>query len=168
MISFTLALNLLFAGVLATLSVVAMVRAADGRPARAVGVALLTAAWAAAVLFMTLRPGTGLGVRLNLIPLVVDGPGSAVDAVLNTFVFLPLGLLLAVGGARLRTVFVTALAITLFIETTQYLTDLGRTADVNDVITNVAGACLGWALASAIRSLAARLAPARGAPRLLG
>ncbi|MDO9395598.1 MAG: VanZ family protein [Herbiconiux sp.] len=168
MISFTLALNLLFAGVLATLSVVAMVRAADGRPARAVGVTLLTCAWAAAVLFMTLRPGTGLGVRLNLIPLVVDGPGSAVDAVLNTFVFLPLGLLLAVGGARLRTVFVTALAITLFIETTQYLTDLGRTADVNDVITNVAGACLGWALARGIRSLVARLAPAHGAPRLLG
>lgn len=156
MVSLTLLLNLVFAGVLGTLTVVGLVRAGgDPRPARPRTVVPLVVLWATAVLFMTLRPGTGLGVRLNLVPLIVDGPASAVDAVLNVVVFVPLGLLLALCATRLRTVFVLALALTIFIETTQYLTDLGRTADINDVITNTVGACLGWAVATGIRRVAA-------------
>ncbi|WP_440709486.1 VanZ family protein [Herbiconiux sp. YIM B11900] len=162
MVSLTLLLNLLFAGVLGTLAVVGVVRAAsDARPARARAVVPLVVLWAVSVLFMTLRPGTGLGVRLNLVPLIVDGPASAVDAVLNVAVFVPLGLLLALTGTRLRSVFALALALTLFIEITQYLTDLGRTADINDVITNTVGACLGWAVASGLRRIAARAAAVR-------
>ncbi|WP_291055316.1 VanZ family protein [Herbiconiux sp.] len=161
MISFTLLLNLLFAGVLGTLVVVAVVRAFDPRPARARAIVPLALLWAAAVLFMTLRPGTGLGVRLNLVPLIVDGPASALDAVLNVIVFVPLGLLLALTGIRLRSVFALALALTLVIETTQYLTDLGRTADINDVITNTAGACLGWAVARGLQHIAGRAGATR-------
>lgn len=159
MYSLTLLLNLVFAGLLGTLLVVAVVRAAsDPRAARARAIVPLVLLWAAAVLFMTLRPGTGLGVRLNLVPLIVDGPASALDAVLNVIVFVPLGLLLALSGMRLRNVLALALALTLFIETTQYLTDLGRTADINDVITNTAGACLGWAVARGIQRVGARVA----------
>jgi glycopeptide antibiotics resistance protein len=151
-------LYLLFAGALVALTLVALVRAAGARPMPARWAAPLVGVWAASVAVMTLRPGSGLGMRLNLVPILFDGPGSAVDAVLNVAVFVPLGLLLAAAAVRFRTTFVAALAITLTIEVTQYVTDAGRTADINDVITNVAGACLGWAVARAIRAVATRTA----------
>lgn len=113
-------------------------------------VALALGAWLVAVVFMTVRPGSGLGVRLNLIPLVVDGPGSAFDALLNFFVFAPLGILLATAGWRILAALGAALSVSLGIEIIQYVTDWGRTADVNDLITNVAGAALGWVVAWSI------------------
>lgn len=165
---FTLALNLLFATVLATLTLVAVVRGIVPTRVSRAPIVLLALVWAAAVAFMTLRPGTGLGVRLNLLPLQFDGTGSEIDAVLNTFVFVPLGLLMVLAGARFGTVLVVALASTLTIEVTQYLTDLGRTADINDVITNTAGALLGALVMLGIRratlSLAARAPSPTPAP----
>jgi glycopeptide antibiotics resistance protein len=122
-------------------------------------------AWLVAVVFMTVRPGSGIGVRLNLIPVVVDGPGSAFDAILNVFVFMPPGILLATLGWRLLPVLAGALAVSLTIEVTQYLTDWGRTADVNDLLTNVLGAGLGWLGAwSIIRARNARRTPPDPAP----
>jgi glycopeptide antibiotics resistance protein len=53
-------------------------------------------------------------------------------------------------GWRLLPVLGAALAVSLAIEVTQYATDLGRTADVNDLLTNVLGAAIGWALARAL------------------
>ena len=136
---------------LAILAVFGCVRAAmPGRTARS-GIVIAVIVWFAATVFMTIRPGTGLGVRLNLIPFVVDGPGSAFDAFRNFFVFVPLGILLAVIGWRLLAVLGTALALSLSIEIIQYLTNWGRTADVNDLITNVAGVALGWFIAWLIR-----------------
>jgi hypothetical protein len=159
---FELALNLLFATVLGTLTLVAVGRGiVPTRVARA-PIVVLALVWGLAVAFMTLRPGTGLGVRLNLLPLQFDGAGSTIDAVLNTFVFVPLGLLLVLAGVRLRAVLLVALASTLTIETTQYVTDLGRTADINDIITNTAGALLGGVLMLGLR----RIVPALATPRL--
>ncbi|MGD8194511.1 VanZ family protein [Herbiconiux sp. P18] len=148
---FDLALNLLFAAVLATVSLVAVGRGIVPTRVQRMPLVLLALIWAAAVAFMTLRPGSGLGMRLNLLPLQFDGSGSELDAVLNTFVFVPLGLVMVLAGARIRTVFWVALASTLTIEVTQYVTDLGRTADVNDVITNTAGALLGGVLMLGLR-----------------
>ncbi|WP_368498613.1 VanZ family protein [Herbiconiux sp. A18JL235] len=157
------ALNLLFAATLSVLLVAGLVRAgvagATDRPSR-LGAPLLAVVWALAVGFMTLRPGSGLGVRLNLVPLLFDGPGSAVDAVLNLFVFVPLGVLLVAAGLRFAPTLLIGLGSTLAIEITQYATDAGRTADINDVITNTAGACLGWAVAWSVRALARRAAAA--------
>lgn len=45
--------------------------------------------------------------RLHLVPLVVDGPGSAYDAFRNVFVFVPLRMLLA--GAAIGWVIVWAI-----------------------------------------------------------
>lgn len=149
-------LSLLFAGLLVALGMVAVGRGLVPGPVSRGPVVLLTLIWAAGVAFMTLRPGSGLGVRLNLVPLQFDGRGSAVDAVLNVFVFVPLGLLLVLAGARILTVFGIALATTLSIEITQYLLDDGRTADVNDLITNTAGALLGAVLMLGVRALARR------------
>jgi hypothetical protein len=173
----TFALNLAFAAVLAVTSIAALALAlvppSAARPAMAqrasrpaatpraartpaavvLVAALLVLVWGVAVAYMTLRTGTGLGVRLNLLPLLFDGRASAVDAVLNVFVFVPLGLLAAAAGIRFRALLPGALVITLSIEVAQFVMDAGRTADVNDLITNAAGACLGWALgALALRS----------------
>lgn len=145
---------LLFAGLLVALTVVGLVRALRASRARrlAIGGVLV---WLAAFVFMTVGPGNGRGVRLNLVPFVVDGPGSAFDAVLNVLVVVPPGLLLATLGWRLLPVLVSALAVSLAVEVTQYVTDVGRTADVNDLLTNVAGAGLGWLLGWAVLRLRA-------------
>ncbi len=134
----------LFALLLVALSGYGVVRALRPRHPRPRLVIAAVLVWLAAVVFMTVRPGNGRGVRLNLVPIVVDGPGSAFDAILNLFVFVPPGLLLAVAGWRLLAVLAAALATSFTIELVQYLTDWGRTADVNDLLTNVAGAGLGW------------------------
>ncbi len=175
----TFALNLAFAAVLAVTSMAGLALAlvprrsvgaaaagSGGAPAGAAGAAgsrrgrvpavvvtaavLLMLVWGVSVAYMTLRTGTGLGVRLNLLPLLFDGRGSAVDAVLNVFVFVPLGLLAAAAGIRFRALLPGALAVTLSIEIAQYVMDAGRTADVNDLITNTAGACIGWAVAALV------------------
>ena len=132
---------------LAGLAVFGCVRAA--MPNRMPGgwIVIAIVVWLVTTVFMTVWPGTGLGVRLNLIPFVVDGPGSAFDAFRNFFVFMPLGMLLAVRGWRLLVVLGAALSISLSIEIIQYFTNWGRTADVNDLITNVAGTALGWLVA---------------------
>jgi hypothetical protein len=136
-----------FALLLGALGAFGVVRAVRGRrefsPVVVAGLVL----WLLALFYMTMRVGSG-GVRLNLVPVIVDGPGSARDAVLNVVVFLPLGLLLATVGMRVVRVFGIALAVSLTVEVTQYLLDWGRTADVNDLITNVAGAGIGWAIAN--------------------
>ena len=140
----------LFAGVLVTLSVIGLVRVARASTDRPRWVTVSVLVWLAAFVFMTVRPGNGRGVRLNLIPFVVDGPGSGFDAILNVLVFVPPGILLASIGWRLLAVLAAALATSLAVELAQFATDWGRTADVNDLITNAAGAGIGWAVAWAI------------------
>lgn len=156
----------LFLVLLVGLTIFCLVRASSSTPTPRSWITVAVAVWLAATFFMTVRPGTGLGVRLNLIPIMVDGPGSAFDAFRNFFVFVPLGMLLAIVGWRLLVVLGVALAVSLSIEVTQYFTDWGRTADVNDLITNVAGAALGWFAAwlinRAVRRRRARPAPAPG------
>ena len=140
----------LFAGVLVALTVYGLVRAARASTRRPRAVLIAVAVWFAAFVFMTVRPGNGRGVRLQLTPFVVDGPGSAFDAVLNVAVFVPPGILLASIGWRLLAVLAAALATSLSVEVVQFLTDWGRTADVNDLITNVSGAAIGWIVARLI------------------
>ena len=155
----------LFAGVLVALTVFGLVRAARASTGRAGAVLIAVGVWFAAFVFMTVRPGNGRGVRLQLTTFVVDGPGSALDAVLNVAVFVPPGLLLATLGWRLLAVLAAALATTLSVEVAQYLTDWGRTADVNDLITNVAGAAIGWVVARLIVwSRSREAAPPSGDP----
>ncbi|MGX5681623.1 VanZ family protein [Schumannella luteola] len=135
----------LFAVLLGALAIYGVVRAlthARGRRLAWTAVAV----WMLATVFMTVRPGNGRGVRLNLVP-VPDGRGSAFDAILNTGVFVPLGLLLATLGWRLLLALAAGLAVSLCIEVVQYVSDLGRTADVNDLITNTLGVGIGWGVA---------------------
>lgn len=143
----------LFAIVLIGLTVAGMVWAAGPTPPRRLWVAGAILLWIGGIVFMTVRPGSGLGMRLNLVPVVVDGPGSAFDALLNIAVFVPLGMLLFAWGWRLVVVVAAALTMSLSIEIAQYVTNWGRTADVNDLITNTVGAVVGWAVVWGIRRI---------------
>ena len=126
-------------------------RTAGGTPrGDRAAVALSLAAWLAGLLFLTMRPSSGKGTLLNLVPLSFQGPGAVVDAVLNVGVFIPLGLLLVAAGIRFAVALLIGLLLSVGIELSQYLAQVGRTADVNDLLTNTTGTVLGWAVGAAI------------------
>ena len=88
--------------------------------------------------------------RLSLVPFVdmIKGP---VDTTLNVLLFLPLGVFLPILHAEYESaqrVAGTACLLSLAIELTQMF-GLGIT-DVNDLMTNTAGACLGLFLYRAV------------------
>jgi hypothetical protein len=117
------------------------------------------------------------GVVANTVfPIYVDKPSSdqpwdgylavvplvdyeIADAVLNVLVFVPLGLLVPLFLARARwwQVVGLATAFSLVIEVTQYATAHllggGHVADVNDLLFNVIGGALGWALFAVLARL---------------
>lgn len=97
---------------------------------------------------------------LNLIPLswlfepyTMGVPRMLEQLALNIVMFVPLGLLLPVAFPSLRRFRRTAavcLASTLAIETLQYFT--GRSADIDDVLLNLLGGMLGYALFALLRA----------------
>ena len=115
-----------------------------------IAIGLFLSAWLAGLLFMTLRPSSGRGSLLNLVPLSFEGPGAVVDAVLNVGVFVPLGLLLAAAAIRFPVALLVGLLLSVMIELSQFVVQVGRTSDVNDLITNTTGTALGWALGAAV------------------
>lgn len=141
----------LFALLLVGLSVFGVIRAwmRTALPPQ-VAIGTLTA-WLAALLFMTLRPA-GSAVRLNLVPDLGGADFSAFDTLANVAVFVPLGLILVAAHGKLLAAIGLGAAVSLGVEVTQYLVDVGRAADINDLITNTAGAALGWAIGWAVRA----------------
>ena len=86
------------------------------------------------------------------------GPFCEYNARANFALFFPLGILIPLIWRRLRfrRGIQIAIALSLSIEVVQYLSSAWgsyRAADVNDVILNVAGACLGLALGFLLRLL---------------
>ncbi|MBF4636102.1 VanZ family protein [Agreia pratensis] len=151
--------ELAFAALLVVVSIAGVVlvlrrarRGGESRSARLDGICIVVSltAWLAGLLFMTMRPGSGKGSLLNLVPLSFQGPSAVVDAVLNVGVFIPLGLLLVAAGVRFSVALLIGLLLSVGIELSQYLAQVGRTADVNDLLTNTAGTVLGWAVGAAI------------------
>jgi glycopeptide antibiotics resistance protein len=63
----------------------------------------------------------------------------------NIVLFVPLGIALAWRGARFVRATSIALVVSVLAETVQYVTAHGRVAQTADVVTNVAGAIIGWA-----------------------
>ncbi len=90
---------------------------------------------------------------LNLVPfvgLVDDLP----NALLNVLLFLPLGLLLPLIWERFqkaRYTLLYGLSLSACIELMQLFTY--RTTDVDDLLTNLAGTCLGWLIAKGLLRL---------------
>ena len=86
-------------------------------------------------------------VTLNLVPLA-GIPADFKNACLNVLLFVPLGLFLPLlwdSCQSLRRTILFALCVTLFIELSQLFTL--RATDINDILTNLAGAAIGYFLA---------------------
>lgn len=145
----------LFALLLLALTLFGLVAALRRTRLTPVVLAISLGAWLIALLFMTLRPA-GSTVRLNLVPDLGGADFSAFDTLANVAVFLPLGLILAAAGRRALPAIVIGAAVSASVEVAQYLVDVGRAADVNDLLTNTAGAALGWSIGWALRRVGRR------------
>ena len=85
-----------------------------------------------------------LDYTINIIPFV-DMVSDFVNACLNVLLFIPLGIFLPVLWDKykdIKNIILVALYLTVGIELSQILTF--RTTDINDIITNIAGALLGY------------------------
>ena len=71
-----------------------------------------------------------------------NGKEEAIQYLLNILFFIPYGLLFPWKGNWKR-VFVTALVLSVFIELSQFIFNLGW-CEVDDVISNTLGAMIGW------------------------
>lgn len=152
------AASFVVAVIAATPAIRAHDRAAGAK--RAAGALLVGAL--AAILSVTLASG-GSQTGLNLVPFrgIVEQLGNvnpavgAMNILGNAFMFVPAGLLapLALGWGVRRTT-LAGLALSVAIEVTQLA--LGRSADIDDVILNSAGAAAGAAVAVAAAVLVRR------------
>jgi glycopeptide antibiotics resistance protein len=66
--------------------------------------------------------------------------------VANIALFIPLGVAVAWRGTRFLRMAGFAVAISVLAEVVQYASNHGRVAQTGDVITNLAGAVIGWCI----------------------
>jgi VanZ like family len=121
------------------------------------------AMWLAGTAYLTLRPGHS--GRLNLVPFAFGPHPTLFEPLANIFLFVPLGIVISALAWRLPAVLALGFGLSLCIEVTQYVLDIGRTADVNDVMDNTLGVLLGWLVVFAVSRRTVRLTqdPASGA-----
>jgi VanZ family protein len=105
---------------------------------------LITIASLAAVGFATLlpEPAAASGSHFCL----VCGSLGGVNAVLNVFLFVPLGIGLALSGLPAKRALLAMCALSTLIEATQFLAIPGRYSTIGDVLTNTLGGALGFAI----------------------
>jgi VanZ family protein len=119
---------------------------------RAVRAWLLLTALTSIWLFTQHSPYRGSGRILELNPfgdlrVAAHTTGRFRDLVVaNIALFVPLGVALAWRGTRFVRTLGLALAVSVAAEGLQYLSAHGRVAQTADVVTNVAGAVIGWAI----------------------
>src|SRR5712691_3681451 len=107
---------------------------------------------AALIAFATLTPHAGS--RPPFDPLcVVCGEFGGVDVVLNVILFLPLGLGLALAGARPLRAVGGMFAASLSIELLQLFVIPGRDSTIGDVAMNSVGGALGFTIGAHLESL---------------
>lgn len=105
---------------------------------------VLTVAGVILIAAATLIPQTG---HPDAMPFCLFcGSLGGVDAVLNVFLFVPLGIGLALSGMRFRTAILAILIFSTLIELAQFFVVSGRDAAVGDVLTNVLGGTIGFSL----------------------
>lgn len=119
---------------------------------------LAVGTWLALTLLVTVVPMGQSGPRspialipfLDVIQRVVSGVNApspeASDLVLNVLLFMPFGIAAALrwGRSRMIAAIVGAAALSIGIELSQAIEATGRSASTTDVVTNTAGAALGF------------------------
>jgi hypothetical protein len=105
---------------------------------------VITVAGLAAIGFATLlsEPAAASGSHFCL----VCGSFGGVNAVLNVFLFVPLGIGLALSGLQAKRALLAMCALSALIETAQLTVIPGRDATIGDLLTNALGGALGFAI----------------------
>jgi VanZ family protein len=113
---------------------------------------LLVTSLAAIALFTNHNPYGGSGRVVELNPfndlrVAAHTTGRYRDIVVaNIVLFIPLGVALAWRGTRFFRSVAFGAAISITAEVVQYVSNHGRVAQTGDVVVNVAGAVIGWAV----------------------
>jgi hypothetical protein len=92
---------------------------------------------------------------------LICGVYGGVDAILNVFLFIPLGISLALARTRTRSALAAILGLSLAIEALQLFAIPGRDASAGDVVTNAIGGSIGFVVGGRLSDLmrpAARVA----------
>jgi len=97
-----------------------------------------------AIGFTTLLPEPGAAIGSHFC--LFCGTLGGVSAFLNVLLFIPLGIGLAFYGFPGRRAVIAMCALSLLIETTQFLAITGRDSTFGDVLTNTLGGALGFAI----------------------
>src|SRR5450759_4224060 len=105
---------------------------------------VITIASLAAIGFATLLPEPAAAVGSHFC--LVCGSLGGVDAVLNVFLFVPLGIGLTLSGLPAKRALLAMCALSALIETAQFLVIPGRDSTIGDVLTNTLGGALGFAI----------------------
>jgi hypothetical protein len=105
---------------------------------------VITIASLAAIGFATLLPEPDAAVSSHFC--LVCGSVGGVNAVLNVFLFVPLGIGLGLTGFPGKRAVIAMSALSALIETAQFLVIPGRDATIGDVLTNTFGGVLGFAI----------------------
>lgn len=96
------------------------------------------------IAFATLLPEPGAAVGSHLC--LLCGSLGGVNSLLNVFLFLPLGIGLALAEFSGKRAVIAMCALSVLIETAQFLVIPGRYATIGDVLTNSLGGALGFAI----------------------
>ncbi|HXG97670.1 MAG TPA: VanZ family protein [Gemmatimonadales bacterium] len=105
---------------------------------------------AAAILYLTLRPGTGLvaeGWSYDL----TSGDAALAELIQNLILFIPLGISLTLAGVRSRSVVLIGALLSFSVEFAQRSIP-GRDPSVGDIITNTVSTAIGTLLVATARS----------------
>jgi glycopeptide antibiotics resistance protein len=112
----------------------------------------------AAIAWLTLRPAHASSSPIDSHLCVVCGPYGGVDILLNTLLFVPLGVGLSLSGLGPWKAVLICFALSLSIETAQAFIVRGRDATLSDILTNTSGGAIGYWSA---RTAPTWLAPSR-------
>jgi hypothetical protein len=105
---------------------------------------VITIATLAAIAYATLLPAPASDVGSHFC--LVCGLVGGVSAVLNVFLFVPLGIGLALSGWSAKRALIGMCVLSVLIETVQLVIP-GRDSTIGDVLTNSVGGALGFAIA---------------------
>jgi VanZ family protein len=112
----------------------------------------------AAIAWLTLRPAHASSSPIESRLCLACGALGGVDILLNTLLFVPLGVGLSLSGSSLRKAVLICFALSLSIETAQAFIGTGRVATLSDILTNTSGGAVGFWSA---RTAPTWLAPSR-------
>jgi VanZ family protein len=119
----------------------------------------------AAIAWLTLRPAHASSSPIDSHLCVVCGPLAGVDILLNTLLFVPLGVGLSLSGLSPWKAVLMCFALSLSIETAQAFIVRGRDSTLSDILTNTLGGAIGiWSA----RTAPTWLAPSRKRAAWLG